>query len=518
MYEKMKKYGGAKLLGGKRYEEEPKLNMKKVIGVIVGIAVVVMFIITLTKLLKDGENKPTKVEEVNYFAVYTQDKWGVINNKGEIVVEPSYEEMILIPDHTKPVFLCTYNVDYNTQTYKTKAINENGEEILSGYDSIEAISNQNSKGQIWCEKDVFKVSKNGKYGVINSKGKEILACDYEEINALNGVEGYLVNKRDGKVGLCNLFGNVVIENQYKDIKAISEENKQEFIIQDNDGKYGIASNDKKNIIDPTYEAIAQINTKNIYVVKENGKWSIINQQKDVLVNGDMFDEVKEINEANIVIKKDKKYGIINTDGEEKVKTQYDDLTIASGEYYIAKKDGQYGVIDLSGQTKLEFRYKNLSYIKTANIYIGDTEGAQSDFLNDVFDIKTQGILSKMDTDKGYMRIKQAGEYKYYNFKFEEKKNTEVFPKNTLFLTKQNGKYGYINNKGEIVVECQYDDATEQNEYGFVSVNKGGKWGSLNKEGKVVAETSNDLKNNEKVDFIGKWHLGVAIEADYYTDI
>ena len=173
----------------------------------------------------------------------------------------------------------------------------------------------------------------------------------------------------------------------------------------------------------------------------------------------MFDEVKEINEANIVIKKDKKYGIINTDGEEKVKTQYDDLTIASGEYYIAKKDGQYGVIDLSGQTKLEFRYKNLSYIKTANIYIGDTEGAQSDFLNDVFDIKTQGILSKMDTDKGYMRIKQAGEYKYYNFKFEEKKNTEVFPKNTLFLTKQNGKYGYINNKGEIVVECQYDDAT-----------------------------------------------------------
>ena len=103
-----------------------------------------------------------KVEEVNYFAVYTQDKWGVINNKGEIVVEPSYEEMILIPDHTKPVFLCTYNVDYNTQIYKTKAINENGEEILSGYDSIEAISNQNSKGQIWCEKDVFKVSKNGK--------------------------------------------------------------------------------------------------------------------------------------------------------------------------------------------------------------------------------------------------------------------------------------------------------------------------------------------------------------------
>ncbi len=505
-------------MGGKRYEEEPKLNIKKVVGVIVGIAVIIMFIITLTKLLKDGEKNTTKVEEVNYFAVYTQDKWGVIDNKGNIVIEPTYDEMILIPDHTKPVFLCTYNVDYEAQTYSTKAINQKGEEILSGYDSIEAVNNQNSKGQIWCEKDVFKVSKNGKYGIINGKGKEILACDYEEIKALSGVEGCLVNKRDGKVGLCDLFGNTLVENQYKDIQAIGEDNKQEFIIQDNEGKYGIASNDKKIVIEPTYEEIAKVAAKELYVVKENGAWSIINKDKALLVSGDKFDEVKEINEANIVIKKGKKYGIINTDGEEKVKTEYDELSNATGEYYIAKKDGQYGIVDLSGQTKVEFKYKNLSYTKTADLYVGDTDGMESEFINNAFEVKLTGVLSKIDTDKGYMRIRQNGEYKYYNFKFEEKKNTEILPKNTLFLIKKDGKYGYINNKGETVVECQYDDATEQNAYGFVSVNKDGKWGSLDKDGKVVAEPSSDLKNNEMIDFIGKWHLGAAMEADYYTDL
>ena len=505
-------------MGGKRYEEEPKLNIKKVVGVIVGIAVIIMFIITLTKLLKDGEKNTTKVEEVNYFAVYTQDKWGVIDNKGNIVIEPSYDEMILIPDHTKPVFLCTYNVDYEAQTYSTKAITQKGEEILSGYDSIEAVNNQNSKGQIWCEKDVFKVSKNGKYGIVNGKGKEILACDYEEIKALPGVEGCLINKRDGKVGLCDLFGNTLVENQYKDIQAIGEDNKQEFIIQDNEGKYGIASNDKKIVIEPTYEEIAKVAAKELYVVKENGAWSIINKDKAVLVSGDKFDEVKEINEANIVIKKGKKYGIINTDGEEKVKNEYDELSNATGEYYIAKKDGQYGIVDLSGQTKVEFKYKNISYTKTADLYVGDTDGMESEFINNAFEVKLTGVLSKIDTDKGYMRIRQNGEYKYYNFKFEEKKNTEILPKNTLFLIKKDGKYGYINNKGETVVECQYDDATEQNAYGFVSVNKDGKWGSLDKEGKVVAEPSSDLKNNEMIDFIGKWHLGAAMEADYYTDL
>ena len=41
-----------------------------------------------------------------YFAVYTENKWGVINSQGETVIEPSYAEMIIVPDSTKDVFLC----------------------------------------------------------------------------------------------------------------------------------------------------------------------------------------------------------------------------------------------------------------------------------------------------------------------------------------------------------------------------------------------------------------------------
>ena len=44
----------------------------------------------------------------------------------------------------------------------------------------------------------------------------------------------------------------------------------------------------------------------------------------------------------------------------------------------------------------------------------------------------------------------------------------------LFLSKKDGKYGYVDKKGNVVVDYIYDDATEQNKYGYAGVKKDGK--------------------------------------------
>ena len=108
-------------------------------------------------------------------------------------------------------------------------------------------------------------------------------------------------------------------------------------------------------------------------------------------------------------------------------------------------------------------------------------------------------------------------YKYYNFKLEEKPNTEILTENTIFLSKKDGKYGYVDKKGNVVVDYTYDDATEQNEYGFASVKKNGVWGSINKEGETVIEPTYNLDNYLVIDFIGKWHLGQDLNMNYYCE-
>ena len=91
---------------GKRYDADAKLNYQKVFAVIIAIAVVIMFIFIMKNVLKEREKLTGNNE---YFALYVQNKWGVINQNGEEVITPSYQEMIVIPNKEKDVFICTYN-------------------------------------------------------------------------------------------------------------------------------------------------------------------------------------------------------------------------------------------------------------------------------------------------------------------------------------------------------------------------------------------------------------------------
>ena len=108
---------------GKRYDEEPKLNLKKVFAVIATFIILILIIVGIRYFLTADKNKlVTKNIELHYFTVLSNGNWGVINSSGEIIIEPANGEMIEIPNKAKPVFICTYEVNYEDGTFKTKAI------------------------------------------------------------------------------------------------------------------------------------------------------------------------------------------------------------------------------------------------------------------------------------------------------------------------------------------------------------------------------------------------------------
>ena len=63
---------------GRRYDKEPKLNMKKVIAVILAIIVIIMFVIIINIVTSDGEN--SRISSLSYFASFNDNKWGVIDS------------------------------------------------------------------------------------------------------------------------------------------------------------------------------------------------------------------------------------------------------------------------------------------------------------------------------------------------------------------------------------------------------------------------------------------------------
>ena len=202
---------------GRRYNGEAKLNMKKVFAVIIAILVIIMFIFIIYKLVANGQG--TRMTSVYYFTALEDNKYGVINNKGETIIDPAYQEYIVIPNSGKDIFLCTYDVDYENNTYKTKALNSKNEEIFTDYSQIEAISNYDKNNNLTYEQNLLRVQKDGKYGMIDINGNEILPCEYDRLYSLKNTDNSIIVEKDGRKGLVDSTGKKVIDTEYKDIKA-----------------------------------------------------------------------------------------------------------------------------------------------------------------------------------------------------------------------------------------------------------------------------------------------------------
>ena len=185
--------------------------------------------------------------------------------------------------------------------------------------------------------------------------------------------------------------------------------------------------------------------------------------------------------------------------------------------FIAKIDNSYGIIDIDGETKLEAKYAKINYYEDVNIY----ELENNEDLNTILDKNLKeiviGIVNDTNYDKSYIKVWTEEGYRYYKLNGDEKKESEILTQNNLFLSKQNGKYGFVDKDGKVVVDYIYDDAREQNNFGYIAIKKNGLWGSLDKKGNVICEPKYNLDENLLIDFIGEYHLGKDLNLMFYTN-
>jgi len=500
---------------GRRYDDTPKLNIKKVIATIVAIVVICMFFVSIKKLLT---NKP-KTREVStvetYFSAYTNEKWGVIDNTGKLIIDTVYDEMVVVPDKNKDLFICTIEVDYENENYSTKVLDKNGTEILTNYNNVQAIENTDGMN-IWYENNILKFEQNGKYGLLDFSGKLILNAEYDNIYALSGIEKNIIIEKEGKKGLVNTsMGEVIVEPEYSEITTLTETYENGYIVS-RDGKYGVISADAKIVFEPVYEEIKNVTSDGYYAVVENGKVKLINSEGETKLQSG-FDEIFEINGENITISLGGKYGVIKIDGTTVIEPKYEDLKYIYGTNYIAKKDDKYGIVSTEDESVMDFKYTSMEYIKTADFIQAEKENYKTDLIDRQFNVVLEDIIvSELNLEDGYIRIREGEDYNYYNFKFERKDNKQVLATSTLFLVKEYGKYGYENKYGERIVDCIYDDAKEQNKFGYCAVKKDGVWGALKSDGTVVVTPSIDLEEYLYVDFIDTWYLDKDLNLNVYT--
>lgn len=494
---------------GKRYDTEPKLNIKKVVAVFIFLAVIVVFVIAVKKMLSSDNS--SSITAKTYFTLCTDEKWGVIDNNGNIVIEPTYEEMIVIPDNEKDIFICTENVDYEKDTYTTKVINSKNKEIFKQYNKVQAIENYDEYNDLWYEEDVLKYEENGKIGLINFEGKAILQPEYDEIYALKGIKGAILTVKNSKMGVVDNKGIIDVPNEYEEIQSLGKDTNL-YIVKDG-VNYGIYN--KTSI---KYQEVKPLNNKDIYCVKEKNKYKIINNEENEVANI-KFDDIKQIKDKIIVYQKNNKFGAYSIDNNKTIKNKYNDMIYTNNDNFIVKSKNSYGIVDINGKEKIKSEYASIGYYDDAQVYEleqkNNTSGENIILNKDLQEI-ARGIINEVNSKKSYIKIWTQEDYKYFNLQGEEKSSSEILKNNSIFLKKQNGKYGYVDKEGNVIIDYIYDDAKEENTYGFAAVKKDGKWGAIDSKGNIVSEIDKNLDEYLVIDFIGKYHLGKDINLNYYV--
>ena len=136
-----------------------KKNIITIIILIIIIAIIVGIFIYKGIMEKEKEYNIAEVNKYNYFSLKENEKFGVIDNQGNIIIEPQYDD-VKIPNPEKNVFIC-----YEGQT--TKVMNDKKEQIYTEYNNITPLVLKNVSTDLRYEKSVLKYEEDGKYGLIS---------------------------------------------------------------------------------------------------------------------------------------------------------------------------------------------------------------------------------------------------------------------------------------------------------------------------------------------------------------
>lgn len=416
---------------------------KKALIIILSIVIAIIIVaIVLTAVYLENKSKYDfeieKITEINYNIINSQDRYGVIDRYGNVVVEPIYD-IIQIPNPSKDIFVCLYEYNVEKREYKAKVLDAKGNELYSGYDNIQAIPTETTYDGIPFEKTVLKYKRDGKYGLLNINGKEITTAEYDQISAISYKEGMLLVKQNDRCGVININGKTVIPVDYETITADNYYNKETlykttgFIVSKKSEagyRYGYINYKGEIIADTEYTEIERVteiqDDSNVYLVALKEGQAGLLQNKKVLLNYEYEDISYNSYNDVFVIQRNGKQGVASKEGTIKIQPEYESI-LFGGTYINAQKDGQMLLLDLNGNK-----------------------------------VNNQEILSKVPTKDGKHYIVSDKNEKYKIV--DENENVVVDNnysyieelENNYYIVANRSKNGIIDLSGKAVVDLKYN--------------------------------------------------------------
>ena len=414
--------------------KKQKILIVSIVGTIllVTIAVVVSH---LVKQARIGDEVET-IEDFKYFVFRSQEKFGVMDNKGNTIIDPQYESVV-IPNPSRDVFICT-------NQGISQVMNEKNTPIYTDYEKVEPIKLKNVANDLQYEKSVLKYKQGNLYGLLELKtGKKITEPEYQEIENVMYKEGDLLIKQNDKYGVIKMSGTIIIEPQYDGIEGDNYYTQQEnysksgYIIQnrtDEGIRYGYINSTGEVLISPECNDLFRINEitgdTNAYIIAaKNGQYGFFKNSEQI-INCEYQEIQYEENNDLLILQKAQNYGVANRNGNFIIPVENSSLDIKGMNIYV-KKDNQDIIYNQEG--KIVNLNNNQVITKTGNeLYRISVVTKNGKEYYGVMDNQNNSIIPE--------------QYNYLEYVFGE----------YFIVEGKDDKYGVLNINGKEIIPIKYD--------------------------------------------------------------
>ena len=221
----------------------------------------------------------------------------------------------------------------------------------------------------------------------------------------------------------------------------------------NEGEWYFIDQNGKKPFSQTFEQIGEFH-KGVYPVLKNGKWGLIDNKGEFVLKP-IYDKIRDGAEGLFAFYYNKYWGFINLKGKVRIKPIYD--TVDKFENNISKvvKDDKWGAINRKGKIVFPLENDELIWVISKDFF------TTSD--NDLNKILKNSKGEALDTIPMFGFTSDKKEYSYF---------------------KENGKYGYLDKKGRVLLKPQYDRVTSFNN-GIAGIKSDSIWYFINKKGKRI---------------------------------
>lgn len=258
-------------------------------------------------------------------------------------------------------------------------------------------------------------------------------------------------REGGQFGYIDKSGAYVIEPQFSKAKSFSEGR----AAAEQDKKWGFIDTSGKWAIQPDYDKVKYFNSGYALVLKDD-QWNYIDTSGKALETVST-EKYFDFEGGVAFIRQGEKIGLIGTDGKVILAPTFDAIKKFRNDHAKVRQGEQWGMIDKAGKLVIPAEYEELGNTFSTSGVFGKKGGA--------FGIIQNGTFNPIE-----------GADKVWNF----------HGNSSLTYARKNKKIGYVNSKGEWVIEPKFDKAKAFSN-GMAPVANGKTWGFINEKGETVID-------------------------------